>query len=120
MHEMGLVAEVHAIARAAADARGGGALESVTIVVGELAAVEPDLFEFAWRALVSGGPDAGAELIVDFRRARQTCAACGEISERAPGSWLRLCPRCGRALAVEGGDELDVRTVAFSEGMVTT
>jgi hydrogenase nickel incorporation protein HypA/HybF len=119
MHEMGIVAEAHAIARAAADARGGGALESVTIVVGELSAVEPDLLEFAWQALVAGGPDEAAALVVDFRRARQLCPACGEISERAPGSWLRLCPRCGRALSVEGGDELDVRAVSFSERRVT-
>ena len=120
MHEMGIVAEGHAIARAAADARGGGPLESVTILVGELSAVEPDLLEFAWRAFVSGGADESAALVVDFRRARQICAECGEISERAPGSWLRLCPRCGRALAVRGGDELEVRSVSFSEGRVVT
>lgn len=119
MHEMGLVAEVHAVARAVADARRGGPLESVTIVVGELAAVEPDLLHFAWQALVAGGPDADAELVVEFRRARQLCTACGEIAERAPGTWLRLCPLCGRALAVEGGDELDVRSVSFSERTVT-
>jgi len=115
MHEMGLAAEAHAIARAAADDRGGGALESVTLVVGELAAVEPDLLQFAWEAVVAGGRDAAAALVIDFRRARQLCASCGEIPERAPGSWLRLCPRCDGPLAVEGGRELEVRSVVFSE-----
>lgn len=115
MHEMGLAEEMRRIAREAADARGGGPLESVTVVVGELAAVEPELLEFAWQALVAGTPDAGARLVVDWRRARQRCSECGEIAERAPGSWLRLCPRCGRPLAVEGGDELEVRSVSFSE-----
>jgi hydrogenase nickel incorporation protein HypA/HybF len=119
MHEMGLAAEAHAIARAAADERGGGALESVTLVVGELAAVEPDLLQFAWEAVVAGGRDAAAALVIDFRRARQLCASCGEIPERAPGSWLRLCPRCDGALAVEGGHELEVRSVVFSEEGVT-
>jgi len=117
---MGLVAEVYRIARETADSRGGGPLESVTVVVGELAAVEPDLLEFAWSSLVSGTADESSRLVVEFRRARQLCAACGEIAERAAGSWLRLCPRCSGALAVRGGDELDVRSVVFSEGIAMT
>lgn len=114
MHEMGLAAEVHRIARQAADGRGGGRLESVTVVVGDLAAVEPDLLEFAWMAVVAGGRDEASRLIVDWRPARQVCAFCGDIPERAPGSWLRLCPRCAEPLAVIGGDDLDVRTITFS------
>jgi len=116
MHETGLAIEAHKIARAAADARRGGPIESVTLVVGELSAVEPELLAFAWEAVVSGTPDAGARLVVEWRRASQHCAACGDIAERAAGSWLRLCPRCGGPLAVTGGDELDVRSVVFCEG----
>jgi hydrogenase nickel insertion protein HypA len=113
VHEMGLAADILQIARATADEHGGGCLESVTVIVGDLAAVEPDLLEFAWQALVAASPDADARLIVDWRPARQHCAACGEVPERAAGSWLRLCPRCGDPLAVTGGDELEVRTVVF-------
>lgn len=113
VHEVGLAAEIHRIAREAADARGGGRLESVTVAIGDLAAVEPDLLEFAWTAVVAGGRDEGARLVVDWKPARQLCATCGDVPERAPGSWLRLCPRCGDPLAVSGGDDLDVRTVAF-------
>ena len=120
VHEMGVAAEVYRIARDAADARGGGPLESVTVVVGELAAVEPDLLEFAWQAVVAGGADADARLVVDWRRARQLCEACGDVPERAPGSWLRLCPRCERPLAVQGGDELDVARVAFCDAAART
>ena len=115
MHEVGLAAEIHRIARGAADARGGGRLESVTVAIGDLAAVEPDLLEFAWTAIVAGGRDESARLIVDWRPARQLCATCGDVPERAPGSWLRLCPNCQEPLAVTGGDDLDVRTVSFSE-----
>lgn len=116
MHETGLAFEAHRVAREAADARGGGVIESVTLVVGELAAVEPELLAFAWEAVVAGTADAGARLVVDWKRATQRCAACGPIEERAAGSWLRLCPRCDGPLAVSGGDELDVRTVVFREG----
>ncbi|HET7452180.1 MAG TPA: hydrogenase maturation nickel metallochaperone HypA [Thermoanaerobaculia bacterium] len=116
MHETGLAADAYRIARQAADGRGGGPIESVTLVVGELAAVEPDLLAFAWEAVVAGTADASARLVVEWRPATQQCAACGVIAERAPGSWLRLCPICGDALAVSGGDELDVRSVTFAEG----
>jgi hydrogenase nickel incorporation protein HypA/HybF len=116
VHEMGLAAEIYRIARGAADDRGGGPLESVTVVIGDLAAVEPDLLEFAWRATVEGTADAEARLSVDWRTARQICSRCGEIRERVSGSWLRLCPHCQEPLAVSGGDELDVRTIAFSDG----
>jgi Zn finger protein HypA/HybF involved in hydrogenase expression len=110
---MGLAADILAIARKTADDNGGGRLESVTVVVGDLTAVEPSLLAFAWQALVSSGPDASARLKVDWRPALQQCAACGDIPERAAGSWLRLCPRCAGPLAVTGGDELEVRTVVF-------
>jgi len=114
MHELGLALEIHRIARQAADERDGGPLEFVTVAVGDLAAVEPQLLEFAWRAVVDGTPDAGADLKVEWRPARQVCASCGEVSERAPGSWMRLCPRCEEPLAVTGGDDLDVLRVAFA------
>ena len=115
MHEMGLAIEIRRIARKAVADRGPGRIEIVRIAVGELSAVEPDLLEFAWEAAVAGTEDAASKLEVDFRPARQTCQACGEIAGRAPGSWLRLCPRCGDALTVSGGDDLDVLRVVFEE-----
>jgi hydrogenase nickel incorporation protein HypA/HybF len=120
MHEMGIAAEIHRIARHAAAGHGEVRLERVRLAIGELAALEPDLLEFAWTALVAGGPDEGSVLEIDWRRARQTCEACGEIVGRAPGSWLRLCPECGRALRVSGGDELDVLQVVFDETVPVT
>ena len=116
MHELGLATELFRIARETVDARGGGRLESVSVVVGDLSAVEPDLLEFAWNAAVAESLDDAARLIVDWRPARQLCSSCGEVPERAEGSWLRLCPRCRQPLIVEGGDELEVRTITFSEG----
>ena len=112
---MGLAAEIHRIAREAADAGGGGALEAVTVFVGELSAVEPDLLQFAWQAAVAGTPDEASHLLVEWKAARQQCGGCGEVAERAPGSWMRLCPRCGQPLTVSGGDELEVRRVSFEE-----
>jgi hydrogenase nickel incorporation protein HypA/HybF len=119
MHEMGLALEIRRIAREAVAGRGPGRVEIVRVAVGELSAVEPELLAFAWEAAVAGTEDAASKLEVDFRPARQTCRACGEIAGRAPGSWLRLCPRCGDALEVSGGDDLDVLSVAFEEEVVS-
>jgi hydrogenase nickel insertion protein HypA len=113
VHETGLAVEIHRIARRVADENGGGPLESVTVAVGDLAAVEPPLLEFAWQAVVQGTGDEEASLIVEWDRSRQDCAACGEVVGRAPGSWLRLCPTCGEPLRVSGGDALDVLRVVF-------
>ena len=117
MHELSLVADIYRTARKAVDDYGTGPhrIEVVRLAVGELAAVEPDLLVFAWEAVTAGTPDAGSRLDVDFRPAKQTCAACGVIPERAAGSWLRLCPRCQGPLGIEGGDELDVLNVTFEE-----
>ncbi len=113
---MGIAIEVYRTCRDAVREHGGDRLHSVRLAVGELSAVEPDLLEFAWQAVVADGPDAQATLEIDFRRARQHCPLCVADAERSEGSWLRLCPRCGMPLEVSGGDELDVLEVSFTDG----
>jgi hydrogenase nickel incorporation protein HypA/HybF len=115
MHETGIAMEIYAISRRTADANGGGRLLAVKVIVGELSAIEPDLLAFAWEAVTAGSADAAARIDVEWHAARQICGGCGEIAERAPGTWLRLCPRCGGALRIEGGDELDVRDVTIED-----
>ncbi|MCU0232321.1 MAG: hydrogenase maturation nickel metallochaperone HypA [Acidobacteria bacterium] len=83
-------------------------LSRVTVAVGELSAVEPDLLAFAWQAIVGEGPDGGAELQIDWRRARQYCPACRADKRQGEGSWMRLCLDCGATLRIDGGTELDV------------
>jgi len=86
----------------------------VRVAIGDLAAVEPELLVYAWEAVVSGGPDAAARLEVEWHHARQTCAACGEVAERAPGEWLRICATCGGPVRIDGGDELDVIDLTYT------
>ena len=112
---MGVAAEVHRIARQSVADRGPGRITCVRLAVGDLAAIEPELLKYAWEALVQGTPEEGAALEVDWRPATQTCRVCGDLPGRAPGSWLRLCPRCDGILSVTGGDDLDVLSVVFEE-----
>jgi hydrogenase nickel incorporation protein HypA/HybF len=110
---MGIAMSILDSCRAAVAKHGGGRLEEVRVAVGELSAVEPELLRFAWEAVVAGGPEASCRLDVEWRPARQRCPACGELQERAAGSWLRLCPKCEQPLQIEGGDELDILHVSF-------
>lgn len=113
MHEMGLALEILKATRKAAEVRPVGQLEDVQVMVGELSSVEPDLLVYAWEAATKGCPEEGSTLTVLWQPARQICAACGEVEERAAGTWLRLCPRCDLPLQVTGGDDLAVRTCRF-------
>lgn len=114
MHEMGIAMEIRTMSRSIVAGRGPGRIEAVKVAVGELAAVEPELLQHAWAALTRGGPEEGSRLEVEWRPARQRCATCGESKARAAGSWLRLCPDCGMALRVEGGDDLDLLEIDFN------
>ena len=110
---MGIALEVYRTCRETVEAHGGGRLRQARLAVGELSAVEPELLVYAWEAVVEDGPDVGAELIIEWHAADQRCAACGEVKDRATGSWMRICPDCGMPLEVSGGTELDVIDLSF-------
>jgi Zn finger protein HypA/HybF involved in hydrogenase expression len=110
---MGIAIEVYKTCRETIDAHGGGRLQQARLAVGELSAVEPDLLTYAWEAVIEGGADSGAQLVIEWCPAVQCCATCGESKDRASGSWMRLCPDCGMPLEVSGGDELDVIDLSF-------
>jgi hydrogenase nickel incorporation protein HypA/HybF len=114
VHELGIATETYRACREALESREPGRLERVRMVVGELSAVEPDLLRFGWEAVTQDGPDEGVRLEIEWRPARQVCADCGVVPERAPGSWLRLCPRCNQPLRLEGGTELHVRDFSYT------
>ena len=111
---MGIALEIHRVCRDAVRQHGAGRIESVRVAVGELTAVEPELLRFAWEAVVADGPHAGSTLDVVWCPATQLCSQCGDVKDRAAGSWLRICPGCGRPLEVTGGDELDVLELRFT------
>lgn len=117
MHELGIAAEAHRLARAGLPDP-ALRLSRVWLAVGELSGVEPDLLGFAWEAVTGAGPDAGCALEIDWCPARQVCDACGAAAERPPGSWLERCPACDGPLRIEGGMELDL--VRLEAGLAPT
>jgi len=113
VHELGIATEILRSACAELEPRGGGRLTRVGVRIGELEAVEPPLLQYAWQALTADGEHAGARLVVEWVPAVQSCPSCGDVRERQPGSWLRLCPHCERPLRVRGGRALELREVRF-------
>ena len=75
----------------------------------------------AYLSLISLLPDL--RRVFEYHGAEHKTISCYEAGlELTPENaqqFSRFHPRCGQALSVEGGDELDVRAVSFSEGRVT-
>ena len=118
MHELSIALEILRAARVELEARAGGRLETVTVAIGDLAGVEPRLLTYAWESVTAGSDHEGARLNIDWVPAKQNCSACGEVAERQPGTWLRLCPQCDRPLRVEGGRELELTGLSFDQPFV--
>lgn len=108
MHELSIATELLRLVEERLERRGARALARVRVAIGELSSVDPQLLRHAWEGVVAGSPHARAELVIEWHPARQSCALCGSIVERQPGTWMRVCPGCGLPLRVEGGDELDL------------
>ncbi len=118
MHELSIASALWRMCRAERAKREpyeSARLVRVRIEVGELASVDPALLALAWGDVASEPGLPAPKLEVHYCPARQRCTACGEIAERQPGSWLRLCPNCDRPLRVDGGDELDLVELVFEE-----
>ena len=110
MHELSIASELWRMCEERRQRARAGPVRHVRVAVGELASLEPELLAHAWEAVVGEG---GARLTIDWHPARQTCASCGDVAERQPGSWLRLCPVCWTPLRVVGGSELDLVEIEF-------
>ena len=100
LHETSIAISIYETAQKTVSQYPDAHLESVSIAVGELSAVEPELLQFAWQALVHEGPAKGSQLKIEWRPASQICPQCGEVEEHSVGSWLRLCETCGNPLLI--------------------
>ncbi len=67
----------------------------ITVQVGSLLGVEPELFTDAFKAAAHGTRSASARLDLDTVRAEACCLVCGEVYEP---QWTDYqCPACGQA-----------------------
>ena len=103
MHEASLVTALLDRAEEEARAHGAVAITRVTVRIGELAGVEPELFRSAYELLREPTLCAQAELVLSSSPVRWSCSRCA--TEIAPGRPLR-CPRCDAPARLASGDEI--------------
>lgn len=94
MHELGIVYHIIRDVENVARANGVSRVSSVTLLLGEVSGVVPDLLLDAWRWVADKKPIAqGAELIVEPVEAVTHCKACGR--DYATVEHGKTCPHCG-------------------------
>lgn len=105
MHEMSLVQGVVELCLEHATGR---RVTSVTLVIGDLAGVEPEAMAFCFEAATSGTLLDGARLVMERVPARGECGECGATFDCC--RWATPCPECGSlAVSCDGGDEMRVK-----------
>lgn len=105
MHELavcqGLMREVERVAHAA----GAERVVGVTVRIGPLAGVEPQLLQSAFPLASAGTAAAGARLVIEHAPIQVRCRRCGHESQ-ATTSHL-VCGLCGHwQVQVVSGEEL--------------
>jgi hydrogenase nickel incorporation protein HypA/HybF len=95
MHEMSLA--VALLERVLAEAVRGGLrnVSLVTVELGSLQAVEPDLLTEAFRAAALNSVAQGARLDLQLQPAEARCLSCGQAFH--PSYQDYVCPHCGQA-----------------------
>jgi hydrogenase nickel incorporation protein HypA/HybF len=104
MHEYSLVQELVVRVEAEAARRGAIAVHRLTVRIGELSGVDPELFQTAYDTFREGTICAKAPLALERVAATWSCPRCGV--RIPPGDALR-CAACGEPARLdEGGDAL--------------
>ena len=103
MHEYSIVSALMEQVEAAAAERGASAVHRVRVRIGELAGVEPELFDSAFEMCRERTVCESAELEVVHAAAAWSCPSCGRTLET--GGILR-CPVCEVPARLASGDEI--------------
>lgn len=105
MHEMAVCNELLAQVRASALQHDARSIGSITVRIGVLSGVEPELLERAFTIARAGDYTGNARLVIETVGVTVRCRVCGNENEAAPNRLL--CADCGGyAVDLVGGDEL--------------
>ncbi len=107
MHEVSIMQSV--LDSASEELRKAGArnITRMKLLVGVLSGVVPDALEFAFTALKTGTPAAGAKLEIEMAPAFFRCLNCKDTTESIEMTFV--CPTCDGALVVDhGGSQLEL------------
>jgi hydrogenase nickel incorporation protein HypA/HybF len=105
MHELSVCQQLIAQVRATAHANGATSVGRITVRLGPLSGVEPDLLEHAFVFARAGELTSDAELVLESAPVVIRCRSCGAEHETA--SNRLVCAGCGDYhVDLVGGDEL--------------
>lgn len=105
MHEMAVCNELLDQVRASVVQHGARSVGTITVRIGALSGVEPDLLERAFTIARAGDYTDTARLLIETVPVRVRCRACSNENEAAANRLL--CEACGGyAVDLVGGDEL--------------
>ncbi len=110
MHELSICQALLAQVAEIANGRGASMVDRITIEVGPLSGIEPQLLRRAFSIMRAGGCAAQAALSIESTTVVVSCSSCGAQSRTDPNRLI--CGTCGgfrtRLIA---GDELRLRRV---------
>ncbi len=110
MHEMSLVAGMFEVLEAEAAKYQGARIVSVTVKIGVLSGVVPDLLESAFDSYKTGTVAEKASLTVVTVKPVFTCKACGGRTFREELDYS--CASCGsKDVELTAGDELVIEKI---------
>ncbi len=135
MHEWALAESVIEAAASALGTRDPARLRTVVVVIGELQAIEREIFDFALETLVRDRPFAGAEFRIRTEPALFSCSGCGATWDLAStrglddaaresihflpeaGHAFIRCPSCGSPdYTVTAGRGVYIESIGVAEG----
>jgi hydrogenase nickel incorporation protein HypA/HybF len=103
MHEYSIVQALLERVEGEARARGATAVHRLSIRVGELSGVEPELLATAYRTFRDRTICQAADLDLEIVAAQWACPACGRAIGRGA---LLSCPTCAVPARLAQGDEI--------------
>jgi len=114
MHELAICRSVLAQVLAVAAAHDGQAVGRITLRIGPLAGVEPDLLAAAFPIVAAGTPCEGAILEIEGIDVQVRCRGCGAVSVVRPNRLL--CAGCGGwQVTLLSGDEMLLASVELQD-----
>jgi hydrogenase nickel incorporation protein HypA/HybF len=110
MHELAICQSVLAQALAVAASHDGRSVGRITLRIGPLAGVEPDLLSAAFPIVAAGTPCDGAILAIETIDVQVRCRNCGATAVVRPNRLL--CAACGGwQVTLLSGDEMLLASV---------
>lgn len=105
MHELGIISNVFTIIEEVAEKNSLAKITSVTLKLGKLQQIVPEMLTFAFETVAQGTKAAGASLYVEYIPIKMQCNNCEEIF--VIEEHIYICPICAHtSLTMLEGQEI--------------